>query len=271
VGSGGCGSDGAAAGASPSVSAAVESTAGPWTSHSRSQRLWTRRWDVGASPLAPPTTGATAGPRAPPSWSQRQQERHQGRRRSATRWRQRQWLRRLPSRLHAWVTPRTPPHAPPCSPLPRARQLEPAPRRLVGGTAADVSRPHQEDRLAQGQLTNRAIAFATTGGDAPPNQPRQGLVCAVLPGTKLVRVVLFCCCLRQHLRARRRFALSCDVRCVPRGRWGTSRGTQASGGQPRSQHLRQVHRPHKVEQAGSSQPWSVWGANSLCIGARTAA
>eukprot|EP01047_Picozoa_sp_COSAG01_P101230 COSAG01_NODE_30987_length_605_cov_80.754941_1_plen_51_part_01 len=32
------------------------------------------------------------------------------------------------------------------------------PRRLVGGTAADVSRPHQEDRLAQGQLTNRAIA-----------------------------------------------------------------------------------------------------------------
>jgi hypothetical protein len=173
--------------------------------------------------------------------------------------------------LHAWVTPRTPPHAPPCSPLPRARQLEPAPRRLVGGTAADVSRPHQEDRLAQGQLTNRAIAFATTGGDAPPNQPRQGLVCAVLPGTKLVRVVLFCCCLRQHLRARRRFALSCDVRCVPRVRWGTSRGTQASGGQPRSQHLRQVHRPHKVEQAGSSQPWSVWGANSLCIGARTAA
>jgi hypothetical protein len=78
------------------------------------------------------------------------------------------------------------PHAPPCPPmppLPRARQLEPAPWRLVGGMAGDVCRPHQEDRPAQGQLTARALAFAITGGAVhPPAAPRY-VLCG-LPGQK---------------------------------------------------------------------------------------
>jgi hypothetical protein len=140
VGSGGCRSNSAAAGTSPL-------DAGGCGGYSGAAR---------SSLLEPAAAGATSGPAALPY---------------------------APAATAMATRPSSPPprlvdnpHAPPCPPmppLPRARQLEPAPWRLVGGMAGDVCRPHQEDRPAQGQLTARALAFAITGGAVhPPAAPR---------------------------------------------------------------------------------------------------
>jgi hypothetical protein len=111
----------ASAGDSFSVPAAVEATEEPRTPHPRSQRLWRQQWAASASPPALAAAGATAEQWRPPPGRQRLQERQQGRRHSPLCRRRRQWIRCLPPRLHAWVTPRTPPmpaHAPPCPPIP---------------------------------------------------------------------------------------------------------------------------------------------------------
>jgi hypothetical protein len=239
VGSGGWGSDRAAAGASLSLPAAVEATLGCGrlilgVSGSRSDSK-----AAGTSLQAPAAAGVAAGPAAHPAVP------------AATT-----AATTPPPCLHAWVTPRTPPHAPPCSPLPRARQLEPAPWRLVGGMAVDVRRPHQEDRPAQGQLTARALAFAITGGDDPPPPPRQGMSCAVCRDRSLMCGVGPPWSLRRHpSEAPSRSSLRCALR-APRG---ASRGTQACGGQPRIRHQLQAHRPREVVQAGLSLPRSMWG------------
>jgi hypothetical protein len=92
---------------------------------------------VASPPWAPAAAGATAGPAALPS---------------------------VPAATAMDMMPPPPPpclgdtphapHARPCPPMPPhtvREQLEPAPRRQVGGMAVDICRPHLEDRPAQGR------------------------------------------------------------------------------------------------------------------------
>jgi hypothetical protein len=160
-----------------------------------------------------------------------------------------------PPRLYAWVTPRTPPYAPPCPPLPRARQLE-----LAGGTAMDVCRPHQEDRPAQGQVESVRYALATTGGDEPPQRaaPRYLRGCQKPAENSVLCAVVSPAGQVGNIRAWRRDAPSCDVRCVPPG--APPEALKSAADMPRSDSNAGATDHTRLNQAGSSQPWSVWGA-----------
>jgi hypothetical protein len=103
--------------------------------------------------------------------------------------------------------------------VPRARELEPAPRRLVGGMARDVCRPHQEDRPAQGRTGIVRYALATTGGDEPPQRaaPRYLRGCSIPAENSVLCAVVLPAGQVGVIQAWRRDALSCDVRCAPPG------------------------------------------------------
>eukprot|EP01049_Picozoa_sp_SAG25_P012044 SAG25_NODE_1558_length_2766_cov_4.634904_4_plen_174_part_00 len=94
-----------------------------------------------------------------------------------------------------------------------------APRRLVGGMARDVCRPHQEDRLAQGRTGIVRYALATTGGDEPPQRaaPRYLRGCSIPAENSVLCAVVLPAGQVGVIQAWRRDALSCDVRCAPPG------------------------------------------------------
>jgi hypothetical protein len=158
--------------------AAAGATARPQAPPSRCQRLWSLQRGRGRLTLGASGYGRDGGMWAPLPWRHRQQERQQGRGHlppgasgsvAAGTTSGPAALYYAPAAAAMATTPPLPPprlgdtpHAPPCPPmppLPRARQLEPAPRRLVGGMAMDVCRPHQEERPAQGQITARALCI----------------------------------------------------------------------------------------------------------------
>jgi hypothetical protein len=115
--------------------------------------------------------GATAGPPLPPFTLQRQQGRQQGRQHTPLCRRRLQRLRRLPPRLHAWVTPCTPPHAPP-SLCPTAGAGTEAPVRRDGQGCLLSSRSVCDRLGCQLWCHNGVCVFFKHLTNNPPRRPR---------------------------------------------------------------------------------------------------